>query len=64
MPYESTHTFDINIKKGVSGSVDKKRIDKTKSGKLCLDQRGSYSLIPESCYKFEQDKFTFETSQT
>ena len=63
MPYESTHTFDISIKKGVSGQVDTKRIDRTKGGKLCLDQRGSYTLVPQSCYRFDQEKFTFETSQ-
>ena len=62
MPYESTHTFDISIKKGVSGQVDTKRIDRTKGGKLCLDQRGSYTLVPQSCYRFDQEKFTFETS--
>jgi hypothetical protein len=26
MPYESTHSFDVHIKKGKGGAVEKKRI--------------------------------------
>lgn len=53
MPYESTHSFDIVVKKGKGGQMEKKRIEKGKNEKLCFDQRGSYTLTPDSCYKFE-----------
>ncbi len=62
MPYESTHSFDIVIKKGKGTQIDKKRIQQGKNGKLCFDQRGSYTLIPDSCFKFEMANFTFETT--
>lgn len=63
MPYESTHTFDVIIKKGKGGSIDKKQIQKGKNRVLCFDQRGSYTITPDSCYKFSEEKFNFETSQ-
>ena len=65
MPYESTHSFDAVIKKGKSGStIEKKRILEGKNQKLCFDQRGSYTIQPDSCYKFDQEKFTFETGSS
>ncbi|CDW74259.1 nodal modulator 1-like [Stylonychia lemnae] len=62
MPYESTHSFDLFVKKGKGSQIDKKRIQKGKNHHLCFDQRGSYTLSPDTCYKFEQEKFTFDTS--
>ena len=37
MTYESTHSFDVKIKKGKSTSIDKKRIQESKNGKLCFE---------------------------
>jgi hypothetical protein len=62
MPYESTHSFDVLIKKGKGSQNEKKRIQEGKNQKLCFEQRGSYTIIPDSCYKFEKKNFTFETS--
>ena len=31
MPYESTHSFDIFVKKGKGSQIDKKRIQKGKN---------------------------------
>lgn len=42
MPYESTHSFDVIIKKGKNGQLEKKRISAGKNQKLCFEQRGSY----------------------
>ena len=64
MAYESTHTFDIKIKKGKAATIEKKKIFEGKSNKLCFEQRGSYTITPDSCYKFEQEKFEFNTSST
>jgi len=36
MPYESTHTFDVKIKKGKATNLEKKRIVEGKN-KLCLE---------------------------
>jgi len=31
MPYESTHSFEVNIKKGKGGQTEKKKINEGKS---------------------------------
>lgn len=61
MPYESTHKFDIKVMKGKNKSIDMK-IEKGKGKKLCFEKRGTYTLIPDSCYKFEKEKFEFNTT--
>jgi hypothetical protein len=62
MPYESSHNFDVKIKKGKGTQLEKKKIVEGKNNKLCFDQRGSYTIIPDSCYKFDQEKFEFNTT--
>jgi len=62
LPYDSTHSFSLTIQKGKEGKKETKNVQKTANGKICLDSKGVYSLIPESCYKFDQDKITFDTS--
>jgi hypothetical protein len=63
MPYDSTHSFDVVVKKGKGGSVEKKKILKGDNQQLCFQSRGSYSIQPDSCYKFETEKFSFQTGQ-
>jgi hypothetical protein len=54
MPYESTHKFDVKVRKGKGTTqLEKKVILEGKNNKLCFDQRGSYTIIPDSCYKFD-----------
>ena len=52
MPYESTHNFDITVKNG--NTAEKNKILEGKNNKLCFDKKGTYTIIPESCYKFEK----------
>lgn len=30
---------------------------------MCFEEKGNYQLIPESCYKFDKDKYTFSTEK-
>jgi len=62
MVYDSTHNFDIKVRKGKASTTEIKKIVEGKGNKLCFEVRGSYTLTPVSCYKFDQSSFKFNTS--
>eukprot|EP01125_Pyxidicula_operculata_P021218 TRINITY_DN8096_c0_g1_i1.p1 TRINITY_DN8096_c0_g1~~TRINITY_DN8096_c0_g1_i1.p1 ORF type:complete len:1191 (+),score=340.35 TRINITY_DN8096_c0_g1_i1:31-3603(+) len=53
---KSTHALDLV-------SVDKAHTFQVKKGKnrFCLPQPGVYDFEPKSCFKFESDKYTYDT---
>ena len=63
LPYESSHSFDIKAA-GAEGTKDSiKKIEKGKDQMLCFEKKGSYTLTPQACFKFEKETFTFDTSE-
>lgn len=72
VPYESTHKFDVKIQLAAatskSGSTtETKKILEGKNHKLCFDQRGAYTIVPDSCYRFgnkstDNQQFVFDTT--
>ena len=62
MVYDSTHNFDIKIRLPGDTKSDRKKIVEGKGNKLCFDKKGSYALKPESCYKFAQEEYSFDTT--
>ena len=61
MKYESSHPFDITITSQSDSKVEKKNIQATKDGVLCISSKGKFTLTPVSCFKFSEKSFEFDT---
>ncbi|KAL6075643.1 Nodal modulator 1 [Balamuthia mandrillaris] len=55
-------THDVNFLYG-SGDKERKSLDLTKGhNRICLQEPGVYKFTPNSCYRFEENVYTYDTA--
>ena len=69
LPIFTTHAINVIIKNNNNNNNNKEKerqvqIQKGNNNNVCVIEKGTYTITPISCYKFDKDSYQFNTEQS